>query len=308
MREVRRIIVNFPTNIGDTLLTLPAVDRIRANYPQAELTAIASPRTADLLVNNSCIDHEVFFDKRWRSFEKLRFCRKLRGKFDLIIDFKNSMLPIFLGVRKRTAFIRFFSKDQHSKDRYLKLVEKIAPKKSDKKSFFYQAEHKKWGLPEGKKFIFVAPFSLSARKEYPTDQLIKVIDQLKNKFTFVLLGLAQDREKVSRVFLEKGGIDLTGKTTISDLYHLLSNYASCVLGVDSSILHMASYLNLPIVALFGPTSSTRYGPYSSRSLVLKNSLDCYPCPESGCVHDGECMRVDPETVSTAINDQLSRVR
>jgi ADP-heptose:LPS heptosyltransferase len=46
---------------------------------------------------------------------------------------------------------------------------------------------------------------------------------------------------------------------------------------DSAPLHMASYLNVPVVAFFGPTDPDRYGPWSLRSCVIRNNAQCLAC-------------------------------
>jgi len=120
-----RIIFNFPTNLGDTILSLPVLDKLKASYPQAKITAIVSPKTKEFLLRNNFIDDVVVFDKRWRIREKMRFCWDLKGKYDLIIDLKNSLLPFLLGIRRRTPFWRRSCKDVHIKDEYLSLVKKI---------------------------------------------------------------------------------------------------------------------------------------------------------------------------------------
>ncbi|MCF7895204.1 MAG: hypothetical protein K9L69_03600, partial [Candidatus Omnitrophica bacterium] len=94
MKNIKKIIINFPTNIGDAILALPALDRIKTNFTEARITAIVSPKTKKFFSKNNFIDQVVLFDKRWRAREKVRFCLNLRKQFDLMIDFKNSMLPI----------------------------------------------------------------------------------------------------------------------------------------------------------------------------------------------------------------------
>lgn len=301
MKPAKRIIINFPTNIGDALLTLPAVDRVKGNFREAEITAIVSPKTEKLLSANTFIDKSILFDKKWRGIDKLRFCLKLRGKFDLLVDFKNSMLPVFLQVKRHTPLIRRFSKNQHSKDRYLELVKKIAPKPVNEKSSFIALREKDWGLSDQKKYLFLAPFSRSIKKEYPRKSLEKVVERLNSKYTFVLLGSEQDRRKINRSLLDKVEINLTGKTEITDLFYLLKRYAHCLFSVDSGIMHIASYLNLPVIGLFGPTDPALYGPYAANSLVLqRKDLDCLACQKGECSRNGECMDIDFEKVTSAI--------
>lgn len=63
------------------------------------------------------------------------------------------------------------------------------------------------------------------------------------------------------------GCSLAGKTTLQELASLLHGAAFFVT-VDTGIMHMASALDLPLLALFGPTSPQRWGPLSKTAHVL----------------------------------------
>ncbi len=145
---VKRIIINFPTNLGDAIIGLPVLDRLHSNYPQAKISAIASPGTYDFLIHNTFIYQVILFDKSWKLREKVRFCFRLWGKYDLIADLKNSFLPVALGIRIRTPFIRQFSNKAHIVDKYLSLISRIAPNKVCEKSdfIFKNNERGKWNF------------------------------------------------------------------------------------------------------------------------------------------------------------------
>jgi heptosyltransferase-2 len=64
---------------------------------------------------------------------------------------------------------------------------------------------------------------------------------------------------------------------------------------DTGVMHMASGLNVPVVAVFGPTTR-HFGffPFRSRAAVLENDLPCRPCSFHGTERCPEthfnCMR------------------
>ncbi len=50
-------------------------------------------------------------------------------------------------------------------------------------------------------------------------------------------------------------------------------------------MHMAPPLDVPTVAIFGPTDPRYSGPHNNRSLVVKKDLPCSPCYlREDCVH------------------------
>jgi heptosyltransferase-1 len=59
------------------------------------------------------------------------------------------------------------------------------------------------------------------------------------------------------------------KCTVSQLI-ALTRRASLFVGGDTGPMHLAAALNVPVVALFGPTRPERNGPYATRSVVLRS--------------------------------------
>ena len=89
---------------------------------------------------------------------------------------------------------------------------------------------------------------------------------------------------------------LSGKTTVSQLAGILLN-ANLFVSNDSGPMHMANALNIPVVAIFGPTESLRTGPYQQPSAIVKinkdedkeREMDCWPCRHRECPTDHKCM-------------------
>jgi ADP-heptose:LPS heptosyltransferase len=322
---VNKILVNFPTNIGDTILALPAFDAIRAGFPQASIAVIVSPKTKDLLSRHTFVDEIIIYNKRIRLREKIRFCQALRTKFDLMVDFKNSFLPIILRIKSHTPLVRIYPKKMHAKDRYLKVVEGLVSKKigtrpfclrgSKKGEFILKDEEKERWNKQWNNVIFVACASDSSLKAYPKANLKKVIEILSRSHKIILLGDSKARSYYEDVTGLRGVIDLVGKTSFLDIYYLLKVKACLCICVDSSILHLVSYLNLPVLALFGPTDVAKYGPWSDRFRVLvRDDLQCRPCESSSCRFalpslerkkgGVECMDIEPKKVVEAVESLL----
>ena len=54
-------------------------------------------------------------------------------------------------------------------------------------------------------------------------------------------------------------------------------------------MHMAAAMNVPVVALFGPTDERKWGPWGEGHTVITKRLSCYPCKPHKCA-DNECMK------------------
>jgi len=58
--------------------------------------------------------------------------------------------------------------------------------------------------------------------------------------------------------------------SISELISL-TRRARLLIGGDTGPMHLAAALNVPVVAIFGPTNPARNGPFGTRSIVLRSS-------------------------------------
>jgi heptosyltransferase-3 len=102
--------------------------------------------------------------------------------------------------------------------------------------------------------------------------------------------------------LPAGSVDIAGKVDLAALAWLLSR-AAVYVGTDTAVTHMAAALGTPTVALFGPSSPVKWGPWprghpagsaspwmlrgtqARRNVVLiqgEDPRDCVPCLDEGC--------------------------
>jgi ADP-heptose:LPS heptosyltransferase len=79
--------------------------------------------------------------------------------------------------------------------------------------------------------------------------------------------------------------------TLWDLEALqtLLKQARLVVGNDTGPLHLAGYLGLPVISLFGPSSPAQWAPLGARVITL--SKTCSPCSQTGKIlcRDPVCM-------------------
>jgi heptosyltransferase-2 len=303
----QRICINFPTNIGDTVIGLPVLDQMHANYPSSTITVIASRHTEEFLTRNTFVNEVILFDKAWPVSEKIKFSFSLRGKYDIFVDLKNSFLPAIAATGKRTPFYRGNPKNVRAKDMYLQVIKRLAPQPATERSDFYLSleEQKHWGNLSLASSIFIACSSRSSQKNYPYDFLETVVENLRKKYRVAIVGEESNRAYYKDILTLKGVIDLVGKTKLYDIAYLLRRFAQLLLCVDSSILQLGSYYNIPIVALFGPTDQQRYGPWSDSSIVLRDEhLTCSPCESATCYMNNECMEMAPSTVIDAVEKMI----
>src|SRR5947199_191259 len=146
----------------------------------------------------------------------------------------------------------------------------------------------------------------------PPEFFATTMDHLQEKGLgrVVLIGGPDDRAAAQAVkgLLRTVPMDLTGATAPGLLPALLES-AALLLTNDSGPMHVAAAMGTPVVALFGPTSPTRTGPYGNGHRVLRSGVPCSPCFSRTCRNTVylECLKtISPDKVIEAVRDQLKR--
>lgn len=80
----------------------------------------------------------------------------------------------------------------------------------------------------------------------------------------------------------------------------LTRRAKLFIGGDTGPLHLAAALQIPVVAIFGPTDPARNGPYASPSVVLRN-------PASATTH-ARNPKPDEAMLQISVDDVVSAAR
>ncbi len=278
--KIKRILVVSLSNIGDVVLTLPVVDILRTAFPAAELHLIVGPKAKSLFDENPYITRLVVYDKKMTWREKLFWFLALRRlRFDLVVDLRNSMLP-FLVNAGAVTFPACSLPKVHMKAKHLA---RLALVFDDLKSPFERVaitvsprQHACVArLVQGwTDYVVVAPGAADARKQWSEDRFLQVVRHLRSKGKkVVLVGDQNDKAaggRIARDFAD-GVLDLCGQTTLVELADVVSRAAFAVTN-DSGIMHLASYFDRPVVALFGRTDPFFYGPWSSGCVALRKGV------------------------------------
>ena len=137
-------------------------------------------------------------------------------------------------------------------------------------------------------------------KQWNLDRFADLINRLaaSHRAAVVLSGSADDRPLVDVV---KAGLntgvaceDLVGRVDLVTLAAVLERAALLITG-DTGPMHLAAALDVPVVAIFGPSDPARWGPFSERARVVRVSLPCSPCnrirrpPERCRGHVPDCL-------------------
>ena len=73
--------------------------------------------------------------------------------------------------------------------------------------------------------------------------------------------------------IEKGGFSIHRVENLSETAALI-NTCTCFVGNDSGLVHLAAFMGVPTVAIFGPSSPHRWSPLGPAIKVLRGEADC----------------------------------
>ncbi len=312
--NIKNILVISLSNIGDIILTFPVLDILRKDFPSAKLSVVIGPKGEALFQKNPFLDEVYIFDKHQSPLRTIQWIFQLRKKnFDLVIDLRNTAIPFFLTPKYRTSL--FVPKNnEHRKQKHLNRLKAVYsfdlyPRKKilfvpeEDKDYLRQLRREK--SFESQKYVVVAPGAANHDKRWTPEGFAQVGDQLVEKFQWkvILVGDQNDQDGAQKIesLMKQGSVNLCGTLSLLQLAELL---AGCELALvnDSAVMHLASYLDVPVVALFGPTNPDHYGPWSQRSHFLRRNLHCPACLSKktpGLKH--QCMQaITPDGVLEAI--------
>jgi heptosyltransferase-3 len=321
LSRVRRILVVKMRHHGDVLLSTPLFSALKRHLPEAEIDALIYRETAPMVEGHPALRNLLLYDRAWKRrswWTKLRqeisLLWKIRqGRYDLVVNLTEgdrgaivawaSGSPLRVGVDPgKTGFFgkraiythlaRLCPTPRHAVEQNLDVIRRIGifPEGGERCLI--------WNLPEAARtairpllptrYVAVHPSSRWRFKTLPPAHMGAIIRELARRGHTVVVTSGPEATELAMVEeILRGGstekiISLAGQTTLHELGAVIEG-ASVLLTVDSVPLHMASALQTPVVALFGPTSEIKWGPWHhARSRVVTSSHSCRPCGLDGC--------------------------
>lgn len=298
--------------MGDIVHSLPVLNSLYHAFPEAEIHWLISKGFEGLLQGHSMIKKLIIINKDlWKrislinkTFGELKSLSKsLREEsYDVAIDLqgllRSGILTAMTGAPLKIGFsdaregsYYFYNKkieggkEVHAIERYLKIARAIIG--SDIKEIHFPlppikaSNYVKEIVATLGNYNILIPGARWQSKRWQTDKFAELARLLENKS--ILIGTKADSKDASIIkdLAFDKVIDMTGRTDLIDLIYLISN-ARIVFTNDTGPMHIASALDKPLVAVFGPTNPVRTGPFGKNHKIIQAKIDCSPCYKKTC--------------------------
>jgi lipopolysaccharide heptosyltransferase II len=321
--ESPKILILRLSSIGDILLSSPFIRQTRKTFPGANISFIVKKEFADLIRYNPHINTIYEFDSssNYENLKKLN--RQIKtDKYDLIFDLHNNLRTrqILSGLNassihriskskiKRAMLVYFklnlYKRTKPIAERYLDVGKSsgISDDGLGLELFWDGATDKKINELNrseklADKYLCLAPGAAHFSKMWPLDYSIKLTESIieKTDYTIVILGGPAEKSMLNCFPQNERIINFTGTLKLLESAALLAQSKGIITN-DTGLMHMASAVNVPILALFGSTvKELGFFPYRSKSSILENNkVWCRPCSHIGRSHcpldHFKCMR------------------
>ena len=318
------------------VLLTPALRALKIAYPQSHLALLIRPLVADLMATHPYIN-EVIVDSKGKTLSRLSSFRNSvskirRSDFDLAVvlhptSFRNALLPFLAGIPERIGsnvsgrgilLTRTCPDrtDLHEVHRYLRVLELINIHESNTKLEFWHTDADRHAVSQilaahgitPKEYLIGVNLGTTWRtKRWYIENFAEVTTQVQKRFGARILLTGSPTEiplgEALAGIAKVEAINLIGKTTLMQLGALIEScnlYLTC----DSGPMHIAAAVGTPTIALFGPTSPIRHGPYGENHEVIEKPVECRPCYKRNCIRKDQpylCMtEIDPNEVIAQI--------
>jgi len=312
-----RTLVISPNWIGDAVMAQPLLQLLKAAHPERPIDVLAPPAVSPVwrqmpevaeVLETPFRHGSLQLKERWRYARLLR----QRGYADAYIlpnTLKYALIPWLAGIARRVGYkgesryglVNVMHHDDTPPRPMVPFYAALAdapgaplrsglPKPrmaaSDAQA---AAACAKVGLDPARPLVVFAPGAeFGGAKRWPPahfGQLAQHILARDPQAQVALLGSPKDAETCKEVIAAAGApaglASLAGKTSLADAVALIARSAA-VVSNDSGLLHVASALNRPVIAIYGPTDPDHAPPFSDMAASISLRLECSPCRQREC--------------------------
>ena len=320
----RSLVIVHPGSLGDVLLAVPAIRRLGARDNGREILLVALEPISRLLIACGVITGWMSWEgpagaglfskgvplpcqlKMWLSRCDIAVAwmddneGALRATFEeFAVEEVRIQSPFSPALHRRHQSHRFLETveeptDSGSWDRFIRVPPNVIEEGA--------ACLQRIGIPRGRPFVLVHPGSGSAHKCLNPMAIADVIQGLAQKglLPVVVEGPA-DQPAVERVLqVVSSRLPILRNLALTTLAGVLVQ-SEFLLGHDSGVTHLAAFLGVRTVAVFGPTDPARWGPLGDHVTIVRGpSCHCPSWDDVRACHEKPCLAVPADQIFTSL--------
>jgi ADP-heptose:LPS heptosyltransferase len=303
----RILIVRPHDQLGDFLLSTPAIDALRKRFPGARLGIVVRDYFADAVRMHPALDEVLVFYKKasqWTPDRIAAIGKSLLGRWDAAVvlsaashSLSSDLLAVASGAKiilgsaggvfpgcRRNFLYNLEAPDRgegrHQTQRNLDIVRYIGADTDDLRERVHVDEAERKALAQqlfGRKAdrgVPVVGLHVGANKipnRWPVEKFAHLADRLHGELGADILLLWGPHEAgLADRFLRAVSFN-PFRMPPSTLHHLAVGFSVCDLAVcnDTGIMHLAASVGTPLVALFGPTDPDVWKPVGRRTVAVR---------------------------------------
>jgi len=318
-----RILVRSSNWLGDAVMTVPAIRAIKRSEPSPHIAILTQAKLADFWKAVPEVDQIIGIGRHDSVFG---VARKIGKGFDMALLLPNSIrsaLEVWLarvprragypGKSRRWLLNEILAerpgteRPRHQVFHYLDLAKFAGAKIDDAalnpENFFPSTRTSKPAAGEKIKIGLCPGAEYGPAKRWLSDRFAAAANTVSQRRDcgWILYGTEKDKPVGEEITKQLTGnfTDLIGKTTLAEL---IASLRECrlLLTNDTGTMHLAAFLGVPTVSVFGSTEPILTGPLGRGHRILRHHVECSPCFLRECPIDFRCMRaVETEEVVEA---------
>lgn len=302
------ILVIKLTSLGDVLHSTGHIRTLRESFPDSAITVLTARSSLQIFKHNPNVDDVLVFEKDQvkrhlfrRPWHALRLVyqviRQVRQRhFDLALDLQGRFKSvIFLyAARARRKYVKgrwpllpgFVQPQIHAISEMDGVLEKAGLTVRDSSMEIHTSEQERTVIdellerlnPQGRRLLLISPFTRWPTKNWDIANYAAVITQLDHDLLVAITGVEEQRATIDRLAQDSKHpriVNLAGQLNLLEFAELIKRAILLITG-DSFAMHLAAALNVPVIAIFGPTDERRVGPRGPSSILRADAcLRCY---------------------------------
>ncbi|MDD5259378.1 MAG: glycosyltransferase family 9 protein [bacterium] len=314
-QKIKNILALSTTGLGNLVLYTPVLRALRRDFPESHITLLVASKTAgNLMAGCKEIDEVIVINKSkinilyWLKI--IKHIRNLRA--DLVItsfldkSFKVALFSRLTGARYRVGYKNKaygwlyshqvpITEKKHEIEYNLDLVRvlglairranekapfiSITPLEEELANDFLLKNH----VSPKELLVGVHPGSglaIGSGKRWSREKFARLCDLILTipKTKVIVFGGQEERYAAEEMakFMRKKPIIIAGDTDIRMTTALIKR-SVLFISNDSGLMHLATAVKTPVLAIFGPTLWWKNSPWGLDNVVIRKEMACAPC-------------------------------